>query len=183
MLNLPEMNTTRNSINTLLEHAVPPRILFDDIHRLLPAPVPTTLLFPRWTWRAEHITQFREPVTGGVSEVRMLVRAIDGDTWPWTVVINGDNTAWFQVLGTADACIIEVATQTSIGMLARTRDQDVSTHTMPEGCRFWVPQCRTDELFTADEAAEIGIGFLTGMPLFGTHTIRRIHLGDPASRN
>lgn len=177
------MNTIRDSKSALLEHAAPPRTLFDDVHGFSPAFILAPLEVPSWSWRAEHLTRYKQPVTGGIAEVRMLVRAIDGAGWPWTVVMNGDNSAWFQVLGTAEAYILEVATQTSIGMLARAHDRNVTTHVMPLECRFWVPKCLTDELFTAEEAAEIGIGFLTGVPLPDAHMIRRVHLGDPKSRN
>ncbi|MEV8338114.1 hypothetical protein [Leucobacter sp. NPDC077196] len=177
------MNTTRDPKSALLEHAAPPRTLFDDVHDLSPTFILAPWEVPSWSWRAEHLTRSKQPVTGGIAEVRMLVRAIDGAGWPWTVVMNGDNSAWFQVLGTAEACLLEVATQTSIGMLARTHDQNVTTHVMSPECRFWVPTCLTDELFTAEEAAEIGIGFLTGAPLPDAHTVRRVHLGDPESRN
>lgn len=177
------MNTTRDAKIALLEHVAPPRTLFDDVHDLTPTLMLAPWEVPHWSWCAEHVPGDKQPVTGGIAEVRMLVRAIDGAGWPWTVVMNGDNTAWFQVLDTAEAGILEVATQTSIGMLARTRDQDVTTRVMPPECRFWVPRCLTDELFSAEEAAEIGIGFLTGAPRSDVHTVRRIHLGDPKSRN
>lgn len=177
------MNFTRDPNSSLIQHAAPPRTLFDDVHSLAPALMLAPWEVPHWSWCAEHVPSYKEPVTGGIAEVRMLVRAIDGESWPWTVVMNGDNTAWFQVLGTAEACILEVATQTSIGMLARARDHPAANYVMPAECQFWVSKCLTDELFTAEEAAEFGIGFLTGKPLSGGHVIRRIRLGDPASRN
>lgn len=176
------MNTTYASQNSILEltHTSPAP---SDEPALLPASRLNASPALAWSWSANHLTGEKAIITGGIAQARMLVCAIDGDSWPWTLIFNADESAWIQVLGTHDACILEFATGDVVTMVARAHDEDPSTRRLPETCRHWISRCRADELFTTQEAAVLGIGFLTGWPLPDGLTTRTVHLGHPESRN
>lgn len=134
-----------------------------------------------WWWCANHLEDMRLPVVGGLPQVRALVHALDGDTWPWTTIgTSGDS--WFQVLGTADACTIELGDLAQVHRVAHAYRSDPSRHLMPPGCRWWLKSCRADEVFTALEAASIGIRHLLGHPFRKNLALHEIRPGRPGSR-
>lgn len=133
-----------------------------------------------WWWAANHLENIRLPVVNGLPQVRMLVRALDGDAWPWTAI--GTTSSWFQVLGTAEACTIELGGPARVQRVAHAYRPDAARHLMPPGCRWWAKSCRADEIFTALEAASIGIRHLLGHPFRKNLVLHEIRPGQPGSR-
>ena len=150
----------------------------------LPCPIEFAFLEEThdWWWGANHLEDMRLPIVGGLPQVRMLVRALDGDEWPWTAIGATESGRWFQVLGTADACMLEIGTRTGAGRVASAHRPDSSRHRMPGGCQWWVPSCRADEVFTAPSAASIGIRHLLGRPFRDIYVLHEIRPGRPGSR-
>lgn len=134
-----------------------------------------------WWWGANHLEDIRLPIVGGLPHVRTLVRALDGASWPWTT-IGTAGASWFQVLGTAAACMIELGTSTQAWRVAHAYRPDPSRHRMPPGCRWWVRSCRADEVFTALEAASIGIRYLLGHPFRKSLVLHEARPSRPGSR-
>ncbi|PII82297.1 hypothetical protein BMH32_11855 [Leucobacter sp. OLJS4] len=134
-----------------------------------------------WWWAANHLENMRLPVVGGLPQARMLVQALNGEAWPWTT-IGTAGEAWFQVLGAADACTIELGVQGRACRVAHAYRPDASRHLMPPGCWWWAKSCRADEVFTALEAASIGIRHLLGYPFRKNLVLHEIRAGRPGSR-
>ncbi len=107
-------------------------------------------------WRANHLDS-ELPVSGGAEQVRQLTQAIDGDEWPFTIVTTLDGGRWFQVLGTAQACVFEVGDFRSSYMVAARSGPDTPRVPLPRWCQHWVPSAAPSELFTADVAADLGL--------------------------
>lgn len=134
-----------------------------------------------WWWGANHLEDMRLPVVRGLPQVRRLVAALDDDTWPWTTIgTSGDS--WFQVLGTADACTIELGDLAQVQRVAHAYRPDRSRHLMPPECRWWVKSCRADEVFTAPIAASIGIRHLLRHPFRKSLVLHEIRPGRLGSR-
>lgn len=134
-----------------------------------------------WWWRANHLEDVHLPIVDGLPQVRILVRALDGDAWPWTT-IGAAGDAWFQVLGTQEECTIELGTSSGAYRVAHAYRPDSSRHLMPPGCRWWLKSCRTDEVFTALEAASIGIRHLLRRPFRQSLVLHEVRPGRPGSR-
>ena len=134
-----------------------------------------------WWWAANHLEDIRLPIVGGIPQVRTLVRALDGDAWPWTAIGTSGST-WFQVLGTADACTIELGTTSGAHRVAHAHRPDPSRHVLPRGCQWWARSCRADEVFTALTAASIGIRHLLGYPFRKNLVLHEIRHVRPGSR-
>lgn len=134
-----------------------------------------------WWWAANHLEYIRLPIVGGLPQVRTLVRALDGEAWPWTTIGTGGST-WFQVLGTTDACTIELGSQGQAHRVAHAYRPDASRYLMPPGCQWWARSCHTDEVFTAPIAASIGIRHLLGYPFRKNLVLHEIRPGRPGSR-
>lgn len=149
-------------------HSVPAAGEFDGVTR-------------DWWWSANHLQDMRLPVVTGLSQVRLLVGALDGESWPWTAIGTGGE-AWFQVLGTRDACIIELGGNRRVMRVAHAYRPDASRHLLPAGCRWWVKTCRADEVFTADRASSIGIRHLLGYPFRKNLVPHEVRPGRPGSR-
>lgn len=149
---------------------------------LLPTPPPTSRLKhlvatePEQSlfWRANH-TDETLPVTGGAAQVRMLTGAIDGDSWPFTVVTTVKGERWFQVLGTADSCILELGDLTTVTMVARRTDTPRTLVQLPPGCQYWVTSAAPSELFTAEVAAHLGTRHLRGYEVPYGFELRPVH--------
>lgn len=121
-------------------------------------------LEPALLWRAEH-TDSEQLVTGGTEQVRLLTQAIDGSLWPYTIVTTLDGGRWFQVLGTAQACVFEVGDLSEVFMVARRGVPPDAPIPLPVACRYWIPAARASELLTADVAAHLGMRHLRGHDL------------------
>lgn len=173
------MNTITKPTGTGLALLVPALV---DSGQL---PDPSSHLFLEatrgWWWGANHLENMRLPIVGGLPQVRMLVRALDGDAWPWTTIATS-GASWFQVLGTADACTLELGTRTQVWRVAHAYRPDRARHLMPPECRWWVKSCRADEIFTALAAASIGIRHLLGHPFRKNLVLHEIRPGRPGSR-
>ncbi|MDP3951159.1 hypothetical protein [Microbacterium sp.] len=106
---------------------------------------------PALQWEARHSGGWRD-VEEGWLEVQRLIGSLNGSTWPWTGLFRADGARWAQVLGTADAMIVEMSAGTGeYWSLSRPGDlgRDVE---MPADCRKWVPRAFEAELWTAAEA-------------------------------
>ena len=141
-----------------------------------PVVAPLVDLEPRfsWVWMADHLDE-PQPVTGGRPQARLLVRAIDGVGWPWTTIGCESTGRTFQVIGTFEACVLEIRDAHPMMMVARAGTPGPWQH-MPAGAQHWVRRARTTELFTAVEAAEIGIGFLCGRPMPAGLQLNPVHI-------
>lgn len=173
------MNTITTPTGAALAPAAPERAAAGQL------PVPSEFLFLEatqdWWWSANRLENMRLPIVGGLPQVRMLIRALDGDAWPWTT-IGTSSDHWFQVLGTAGACTIELGDLSQVHRVAHAYRPDPSRHLMPAGCRWWLKSCRTDEVFTALEAASIGIRHLLRHPFRQSLVLHDIRPGRPGSR-
>lgn len=179
VLTVPCMNTITTPTGAALAPAAPERAAAGQL------PVPSEFLFLEatqdWWWSANRLENMRLPIVGGLPQVRMLIRALDGDAWPWTT-IGTSSDHWFQVLGTAGACTIELGDLSQVHRVAHAYRPDPSRHLMPAGCRWWLKSCRTDEVFTALEAASIGIRHLLRHPFRQSLVLHDIRPGRPGSR-
>jgi len=119
---------------------------------------------PRLQWSADH-TRGPQPVAGGWDAVRGLVGALDGRGWPWLVMDDLDNGHSFQVLGTAEEMIIEVAGSGGGFLMAARPGILGSKRLMPPECRCWIEMHYACEGFTAAEAAAVGIRWLSSCTL------------------
>ncbi|MDP3951160.1 hypothetical protein [Microbacterium sp.] len=127
---------------------------------------------PRLVWQSNG-TGGRRPVEGGWLAVPPLVSALDGDRWPWTIIESLASERVFQVLGTANEMILEVARPGEpFRMVARTGDSG-SPRRMPRPCRFWIRSFLSSEAWTAAEAAAIGIAWLMSGMLDDELTLQR----------
>ena len=125
-------------------------------------------------WRANH-TSHPCPVRGGWAEARMLVGAIDGDSWPWTCIDLGSPAPYFQVLGTAEQCLLEVGLPTPGRTVYRTGTGSNEWVGMPAGCVWWVGAIRNDETFTTTEAFDVGRRWLLTLSLADGYALRATH--------
>lgn len=159
---------------------LPARTLADDRPRADVVLLPDLDHSHLWDWMADHLDA-PEPVTGGISQVRVLARAIDGEGWPWTTVNCPVTHRSFQVLGTFDACVLELGHSGPMRMVARAGAPS-PWYEMPEGAQHWVRRARVTELFTAAEASEIGLGHMYGQPLPAGLELRPVHTTSPETR-
>lgn len=134
-----------------------------------------------WWWGANHLEDMRLPIVGGLPQVRTLVRALDGDSWPWTTIGTAGD-AWFQVLGTPETCTVELGSSSGAYRVAHAHRPDPSRHMLPPGCRWWARSCRADEIFTALTAASIGIRHLLRYPFRKNLVLHEIRRGRSGSR-
>lgn len=164
----------------MIQILLPARARADGRHNPDVVPLPDLEHSHLWDWMADHLDG-PESVTGGLSQVRVLVRAIDGAGWPWTTVNCPVTHRSFQVLGTFDACVLEVGHSGPMRMVARA---GAPSHwrEMPEGAQHWVRRARATELFTAAEAAEIGLNHMCGRPLPEGMELRTVHTTSPGTR-
>lgn len=143
---------------------------------LLTAPEqsPAVVDMPQLRWSANHVGRYL-PVQGGRREVRMLVGAIDGAAWPWTVIKLTDRR-WFQVLGTAERCLLELGgSGGNAKTVARANSTERGWVGLPSECVWWVGAMRADEVLDADEATDIGMRWLYGHPLGYEWELRPLH--------
>lgn len=142
-------------------------------------PIPEFLMLweppvPLW-WRANH-SNISQRVTGGLGEVRSLLDAIDGKTWPWTAVTGGPghNTPWAQALGSPGALVVEISTLRGPHFVYTKDVPRGQAQEMPVGCRDWVESAFNDELHDVDGAMRISLRHLLGLPLDGCYGLRPV---------
>lgn len=122
----------------------------------------------RLWWKADHTGGLR-PVQGSWRGARELVRSIDGSAWPFTTIEQRGRgeSRFFQVLGTGQQCVLELGGELDDMRTIYRVDDSRSVHWMalPPGCAYWLGAAKSDELITADVAADIGLNWLLGRPL------------------
>lgn len=131
----------------------------------------------RLTWFANHLDE-HEPIRGGRKEVRLLVYAIDGEAWPFTIIENLDTGRWFQVLGSSTECVLELGIGPTVRMVARRTNNRTASKLLAPECRYWVPYARTSELHTAFDAAHLGLRHMQGFDLPYGFELRTVHSPD-----
>lgn len=141
---------------------------------------PTSQTPVSWVWTAEHLLGRCEPLPPTIDAVSAVVNAVDGDTWPYTIIESkraGVTERFFQVLGGSRGLCLEVGGD---GMPWRvvvraTADARVGWSALPENRGYWVPKThvRADELLTYDEATTVGVAWLEGRAPEGEWATRR----------
>lgn len=99
-------------------------------------------------------------MVGGWRQVRLLVGALDGNGWPWATIERVDTDRWFQTLGAADACVLELGSFGATAPVYSSESLAFGWAELPAECAYWFPAIRSDELLTADEASGVGMRWL-----------------------
>lgn len=127
---------------------------------------------PLLRWSANHASAPR-PVRGGWEAARALVSSINGADWPWTCIDLGFPAPFFQVLGTADQCLLELgAPDMPAHTVYRKNTESIGWVGMPSECAYWVGAIRSEEVFTAGEAFDEGRRWLLGLQPSGEYALR-----------
>lgn len=129
---------------------------------------------PALWWKANH-TQGPLPVEGGWPAARVLVGAIDGASWPWTIIHTDPSPRWFQVLGDPRQCLLELGHGPHVQMVFRHGENPRRRVPLPAGCTPWIGAINSDEAHTISVAFDIGKTWTQRGALSGAFGFRKVH--------
>lgn len=103
-------------------------------------------------WRMPGVEE--EALPNGLAGVARLCTMLDGrESVPWIGFERPLTGSVAQLLGSPDVCVVEVGSLGYYRMLARAEVPDARLHRMTPACSSWIRSARSDETFTAFEAA------------------------------